>query len=823
MKMSKNKIATLIALLLMLTIAMPLIAIPTANADSTRVTYAYLGIVPNPTGVGQQVTLHVGITHPTAWPQPGWVGLSVTVTDPDGHTSQITGINTDPTGGTGVTFTPEKTGIYYFQTHFPEQVLVYGARGTPDNTTMLASDSEKTALVVQEEPIQYYPGQPLPTEYWTRPIDSQLREWSTVAGNWLMPTSGLGGVVNKVALSNDAPESAHILWTKQLAIGGLVGGEEAYDGHGYYTGDAYEGLFGGAIILNGVLYYNRFEANSPTQDVVAVDLHTGEELWVKNWNNTRLSFGQILKWDTLNGHGAYAFLWTTSGSTWNAYDPVYGTWVYGMTNVPGGTNYYGPNGEILKYAISNGRLLRWNSTWAMKYDDHRTVYSPYSFISGHARLIGTTHDASGGYDLNVTVPAGLTGSIITVLDDRIIGGSIGATQSRVWGLSLERGQEGTLLFDATWDNPDAWITGNQTLSWEAFDSEDLVGVLWAMEVRQHYGVSFETGELIWGPTHSQDYRDQFYQTGSSIAYGNLYASGIGGTLYCYNDSTGELQWTYNATDTYVEFKISPDWWLYITFISDGKIYVGHYEHSSGDPKPRGAPFLCLNATTGDKIWEIDGAFRQTMWGDPGIIGDSIIATMDTYDQRIYAIGKGPSATTVTAPGTSVTAGNSLVITGTVTDVSPGTNDAALTMRFPNGVPAVSDESMSDWMLYVHKQFPRPTNATGVEVTLDAIDPNGNFVHLGNATSDASGFFGFNWVTPDIPGFYTIIATFAGSKSYYASYAETAAVVTEAPAATPEPTPQPASMADLYLLPSVVGIIIAIAVVGVVIVLMLRKR
>ena len=35
-------------------------------------------------------------------------------------------------------------------------------------------------------------------------------------------------------------------------------------------------------------------------------------------------------------------------------------------------------------------------------------------------------------------------------------------------------------------------------------------------------------------------------------------------------------------------------------------------------------------------------FRDTRWGGNGIIGDSIIATMDTYDQRVYAIGKGPS-------------------------------------------------------------------------------------------------------------------------------------------------------------------------------------
>jgi outer membrane protein assembly factor BamB len=715
METTKTKIAT-IALIILFAISATFVAIPAANAQSTRVTYAYCGIVPNPTGVGQTVTLHVGITHQTSHPQEGWVGLSVTVTDPDGTTETISGINTDTTGGTGVSYTPSKTGTYYFQTHFPEQVCevdVGFGFFTPAGTTMLASDSEKVALVVQEEPIQYYPGQPLPTEYWARPIDSQLREWSTIAGNWLAGPSGLGGIVDKVALSNDAPETAHILWARNDLGGsgaGLVGGEEANDAHGYYTGDAYEGKFSSSVIIAGVLYYNRYSTGffgaNIEQEIVAVDLHTGETLWRKNWDNASLSFGQILNWDTLNGHGAYSYLWSVVGTRWNAYDPVSGIWVFSLTNVPGGTNVYGPNGEILRYTVDtvNNRLLRWNSTWAVKYYDVGgfSPYDEYSWLSGHAGHLGTTMDASNGYDLNVSIPAGLTGSVVATFSDKIVGASLGATQTRVWGLSLERDQEGTVLFDETWNNPNAWITGNQTLSWEAVSPD--VGTLWAMELRQHYGVSFTTGKLLWGPTPSQDYRDEFYQTGSEIGYGNLYASGIGGTLYCYNVTTGELSWSYNATDTYVEFKISPNWWLYITFICDGKIYVGHYEHSSGDPKPRGAPFICFNATTGDKIWEIDGAFRQTMWGGQAIIGDSIIATMDTYDQRIYAIGKGPSATAVAAPGVSVTAGDSLVITGMVTDVSPGTADYALRARFPNGVAAVSDESMSEWMLYVYKQF-----------------------------------------------------------------------------------------------------------------------
>ena len=94
--------------------------------------------------------------------------------------------------------------------------------------------------------------------------------------------------------NDDAPETGHVLWTKQLIQGGLVGGELGEVQ--YEMGDAYEGFFLGSVIINGVVYYNKFKSNGGTdveQPVYAVDLKTGEELWVKNFNNSRLSFGQV--------------------------------------------------------------------------------------------------------------------------------------------------------------------------------------------------------------------------------------------------------------------------------------------------------------------------------------------------------------------------------------------------------------------------------------------------------------------------------------------------------------------------------------------------
>jgi hypothetical protein len=201
-----------------------------------------------------------------------------------------------------------------------------------------------------------------------------------------------------------------------------------------------------------------------------------------------------------------------------------------------------------------------------------------------------------------------------------------------------------------------------------------------------------------------------------------------------------------------------------------------------------------------------------------------MTTMDTYDMRLYAVGKGPTAMTVDAPLTGVPLGSSITLRGTVTDNSPGVKSDALMLRFPNGVQAVSDASQSDWMLYVYKQFARPTDASGVQITLSVVDSNGNYRTIGTTTSDANGFFSYNW-KPDIPGKYTVYASFEGSNAYYPSHAVSAFSVDSA-ASTPGPTQQvltdlaTSSELMMYIVGATIAIIIAIAVVGL---LVLRKR
>jgi len=120
-KMTRNKTAIAIALFLIFAITMPLIILPVYAPTGTKKTFAYIGATPDPVGVGQETLLHIGITSQLDRVSDGWVGLTVTVTKPDGTTQTLGTYRTDSTVGTLDIFIPTETGTYKLQTHFPAQ------------------------------------------------------------------------------------------------------------------------------------------------------------------------------------------------------------------------------------------------------------------------------------------------------------------------------------------------------------------------------------------------------------------------------------------------------------------------------------------------------------------------------------------------------------------------------------------------------------------------------------------------------------------------------------------------------------------------------
>jgi hypothetical protein len=232
---------------------------------------------------------------------------------------------------------------------------------------------------------------------------------------------------------------------------------------------------------------------------------------------------------------------------------------------------------------------------------------------------------------------------------------------------------------------------------------------------------------------------------------------------------------------------------------------------------RGAQLYCVNATSGTEIWRTTSFYEGVT-----PVSDGILMALNGYDNQIYAYGMGPTKTTVTTPAVGVTTATPITISGTITDISNGAQQDAVAKNFPNGLPCVSDASQSQFMEAVYQQQPMPTNLTGVPVTINVVDSNGNYRTIGTAVSNAYGTYSLTW-TPDISGTYTVIADFTGTESYYASKAAATFYASE-PAATPTPTAAVQSVADLYFVPAIAGIIVAIAIVGAVLtLLLLRKR
>jgi hypothetical protein len=798
---SKTKVSV-IALILMLTISAVIVALPTTTAQGTQKTYPFLGVVPNPVGVNQMILLHVGIFQQLYAAQMGWEDMSITIQRPDGGTDVISGIKTDSTGGTGRTYTPTMTGEYILQSHFPEQVTRDDnyAPGIPVGTVMLASDSAEIVLVVQSDPVPYYPSLPLPSEYWTRPIDAQLREYSALTGNWLQASFTAPTVV---AGNEEAPETAHILWTKELTQGGIAGMEGVATGGvtdqdgpewSFSHGDAYEGKWTSRIIIDGILIYCHRSNDRPLY-WTAVDVRTGEELWQKViMDNASISFAQNLRWGGYNHHAVYSYFWVTSGNTWYAFSPYTGLWEFTVTNVPSGTTVNDDNGWLYRVSLNynTGEGYIWSMVDLIEPFGSNSP-APGSWLPGgsfYGRRYATwdaAEEAQGGglseaaqrayiseFTFDASACVGGSGAVrATAFGDRVFGLRYTLQNVTTWAISLADGHEGATLFSKTWTAPSDWAAGQVQIEFNAISLEEGAAVIWNKDALEYYAFSTENGNNLWGPAAPEYYMNYYGWTELGerpilIWNGRLYSSGAGGIIYCYSLVNGSVLWTYEATDPFQEYLFANNWWQFFLWIVDGKLYSGHLEHSAIEPMPRGAPFLCLDAVTGDLVWRADGLFRSTRWGGRGIIGDSVMVGMDTYDNRLYAVGKGQSALTIAKSQVVVEQGSAVTIQGNVIDVSPGClTDTNLAIRFPNGVPAVSDASMSDWMLYVWKNFERPADATGVTVKLEAINPDGGYEDWGTTTSDSYGNWAFG-ACPDKTGTYMIIATFTGSGAYYGS-------------------------------------------------------
>ncbi len=419
-KFSRNKITSIaIAIFLILSMTASMMLLPSANAHTPAwnvPTTAYITCAPGIVGVNQYTTIVVWVDRfsPTVGGIEGqvWTGYQLNITQPDG-TTVIIGPWTcsSATGSDFKTFTPTQVGTYTIVFSWPGGIVApsganagtSGATAQDINDTFSGATSAPATLIVQQTPIPNWPEAPLPSDYWTLPINSEDRSWSTLASNWLKGT----WLYNGFQTEGTAPTSAHILWTTPImatspSSEGYPGGIADAEWPGLQNNiNDYQNVWTAPIIMNGVIYYNApTSSQSDKYGYYAVDLYNGQQLWYKNGTDNGLnnpftisqpggnvySYGETFEVLTLgqmyhsynaNGNGIASFLWmqqqtSLSGilyntNTWYMLDPSTGNLILTLTNVPTGTAATDQDGDLLLYTYNaaTGNFLCWNSSQAI--------------------------------------------------------------------------------------------------------------------------------------------------------------------------------------------------------------------------------------------------------------------------------------------------------------------------------------------------------------------------------------------------------------------------------------------------------------------------
>jgi hypothetical protein len=879
---NKNKMLLAITLILLLTVSGLMASFPITTAHTPKwdiPTVSYVSVAPNPVGVGQTayVIVWLDMIPPTAQGPNGdrWT-FYVNITDPSGGITTLGPLTSDDLGGSYTKFVPDKLGTYTLESIFPGQTLAGDNPPLYPNGVPFVGDyfepcvSRKISVTVQQDRILDYPYTPLPADntYWQPPIQGNNKAWSVLGGSWLMANYDAKGL--NFNPYTTAPQSAHILWTKPFTLGGQIGGAVGNEQTQFDGVDQYQAAFSPAIIINGMLYYNQYTVGKGLPGIVGVNLRTGETQWVSNGsgvpittalsldqpgvvydNNTfnRLTLGQVFNYVSPNQYGANTYLWAINGVSgtlrYDMYDAFTGAYMLSLVNCSSGTFTYGPNGELLCYILNvpGNWLAMWNSSKV-----EGMLGGTYGNVAWQWRPhTGQKLDWRTGLQWNATISAYTQPFSETIF--KVSEGVILASTLSTYGATPQ-----TWVLDIAYDantGREMWVQ-NRTLAgptvlysslWTGPPAGDGIFTHFDKNTLTMYAYDMKTGNQIWSSDAFKSDSLAYYNNVFTMGYGNIYVASYGGYIYCLDKNTGTLKWSTSTGSSGSEFPGGANWPINVWSgkgvgwaLADGKLYVST-GHAYNPPMFNGAKMYCFDAKSGDLIYTAPG------WWEMSAVAYGELVSFNGYDNQIYAFGKGLSATTVTAtPGV----GNAVTIQGTVTDQSPGQTCVGIPAA---GTPAISDESMSQWMAYLYMQQPKPTNATGVTVHLTALDPNGNTQDLGYATSDASGLYSIMW-TPPVQGKYVITASFDGTNSYYASSGETALGVgatvspvivaptptqtatspasptstpTQSPASpSPSIAPQPTSGTPVTTYVAVAAAVVIIAVAAAVLVLRRRK-
>jgi len=806
MEMKKKLLSAAIASVLMLVLVSTTFAYPPGFDPSLMPpgftkykTWIYVTAESNPAKLGSAQTITTFLVPPPPMnsgiggngiyivPVP-YTNITIYLKTPGGTTTNLGNFTTGDSGACWTVVVPDELGEYVVTAAWPGDDLHQ------------AATSQETKFEVTEEGSSMYDypqtAYPAPNQYWETPVSAEFREWTTLVGPWYK-SSGFNGSNCCFQEYSTAPSTAHVLWKYKAGSAGLIGG--IYGQFGYNRAEYLPPNQHTKTFMDGLFYYQVGGMNIPTSTALyCVDAKTGKEVWRLQPYVGGAVFGipacpmygadSVLsvtpRWQatlyTMQTGGKF-LLWfdaQTGAVVRNVTVPAY------ITNA--GTVELTPYGGAYVYfayaSRTVGNLTKWNM-WKEKIDAGATA---------EAGIVATFQE---GIEWTVELGNRAPG----IITDNAICSTTGDVGFPFVGYDLTTG---ALLYNVTREYN---IASSATAGY---------GKVFAMCSDGYWRAwSARTGLEVWKSTYPESYPWGYFTVyNSAAAYGNFYGASYSGYYNCFDAETGENKWNYFAGKS-TETSMGHLAYWGAPAVADGKIFVSEgSQHPVSSPVERGANLVCLNATTGEVIWKFslrDGA------ADAGskAIAEGKLLICDGYTGYELCFTKGQTATTISAPQTSAALGTSVVIRGTVKDLSSANVLA----------PAcVSDASMTPWMEYCNINGPKPTNATGVEVTLSVLDSNNNYRDIATVTTDPynDGFYTFAW-TPEIPGAFTVYATFKGTDSYWPSNAASSFVVHEAP----ETPAGPAAPVDygMAIYGILAAVIVAIVIGLVAVFLTLRKR
>jgi len=575
-------------------------------------TIAHLSFSPTTVGVGQTVLINVWVT-PALHDARYFKGYKIILTDPDGETHIIERDSYRADATAWCTFKPDKVGVWKIKFEFPGGYFPpgnyttmpgawWGARITsfPYSVYYKPSSDGPYDLIVQEEPVPEWPSAPLPKDYWNRPVSPENREWWPILGYY--PATGIVGKddgywppnTNKYANGYgfipyvQAPETPHIVWRRQGALGGIKGGAL-----GEYSWNEDPGT--PQIIFAGRCY-SVFQKPGGDYVLQCYDLRTGEVIWEIPVE--------------VAGKGFF-------GPTLAA--PSMVTYRYGLSEVPGAQPRIGQ--EVFLTFVGNGKLINYDpytgaveETISIAPLDTGYLYAIYDtpyFLSVQRlgigpnpeyRLINWTITPEVGPFLQVTWKMNVVSNISWPFPSINVGGgglfptastvdfetgiaayiedlysienphpSTGVRQgARIMAADLKTGK---VLWNITLDLP--------VTTWPSEQVADHGKLAVRMGDGHFYCFDLRTGELLW-KSEISSWPWGVFGAYNIASYEGMIIVGQYDGVAAYDWDTGKLVWLFRAKAEYPAETPYQGYYPFFTgnmIIADRKLYIVNAEHT----------------------------------------------------------------------------------------------------------------------------------------------------------------------------------------------------------------------------------------------------